>query len=75
MKNRNIIRDEMLNKGIQTGYHYQPNHWLEFYKEDDSLQLPTTELVFPELLSLPLHPDLSVSDVEFVAETLINCIS
>jgi dTDP-4-amino-4,6-dideoxygalactose transaminase len=69
--NRKEIQQKMLEKGIQVGYHYQPNHWLDFYKDYKALPLPITDSIFPEMMSLPLHPDLSISEVEFVAENLI----
>ena len=72
MNNRKQIQHEMLEKGVQVGHHYQPNHWLSYYKEGKSIHLPKTETVSSELLSLPLHPDLSKSDVEFVATTLFD---
>ena len=32
--NRDSIRDSLLNKGIQTGIHYLPNHYLSFIKKN-----------------------------------------
>ena len=75
MKNRSEIQQKMLEKGIQVGYHYQPNHWLSLYKNEKSRALPVTDSVFPELMSLPLHPDLSKDDVGYVASELIKLIS
>ena len=63
MKNRKEIQQKMLEKGVQVGYHYQPNHWLSYFKNDKALPLSVTESVFPEIMSLPLHPDLSNNDV------------
>jgi len=74
MKDRNHIQQEMLEKGIQVGYHYQPNHWLSLYKNDESQSLPVTDSVFPELISLPLHPDISEQNVDYVASELKRCI-
>ena len=74
MKDRNHIQQEMLEKGIQVGYHYQPNHWLSLYKNDESQSLPVTDSVFPELMSLPLHPDVSEQNVDYVASELKRCI-
>ena len=70
MNNRKDIQQKMLEKGIQIGYHYQPNHWLSLYKHDNVLPLFITEKVFPELMSLPLHPDVSIDDVEYIANEL-----
>lgn len=67
---RSALRGELLAQGIETGVHYQPNHKLAFYQPESALPLPVTERVYPELLSLPLHPDLSDEDVVFVCQTL-----
>jgi len=74
MSKRKEIQQEMLEKGIQIGYHYQPNHWLSLYKNDNTRPLPVTEKVFPELMSLPLHPDLSNNNVEYVADELSKIV-
>jgi len=75
MKNRKQIQKKMLEKKIEVGYHYQPNHWLSYYKNEKASPLPVTDAVFPELLTLPLHPDLSEQDVVYVASELIKIIS
>ena len=46
--------------GIETGTHYQPNHLLSYYASLYSL--PVTELLSTELLSIPMHPDISDLD-------------
>jgi dTDP-4-amino-4,6-dideoxygalactose transaminase len=70
MKDRKRIQQKMLIKGIQVGYHYQPNHWLNLYNNDESQSLPVTDSVFPELMSLPLHPHLSEEEVDYIAAEL-----
>lgn len=70
MSNRKILQTRLLEKGIQTGIHYQPNHVLSFYHDPSALPLPVTDKVFPELLTLPLHPDVTDQDVEFVCTQL-----
>ena len=74
IKDRGAIKEKMLEKGIQVGYHYQPNHWLSFYKDNHKKQLPVTDAISPELLTLPLHPDLSKVEVDYIASELINLI-
>jgi len=71
MRDRTLLRERLLERGIQTGVHYQPNHWLGFYSADESTDLPVTDEEYSKLLTLPLHIDLEESDVEFVV-TVIN---
>jgi len=74
MKNRKEIQHKMLEKGIQVGYHYQPNHWLIYYRDDKACPLPITESVFPELMSLPLHPYVSNNDIKYIVSELIKLV-
>ena len=55
--------NKLLEIGIPTGYHYQPNHLLKYYKNNLHF-LPTTENIFSELLTLPMHPDISESEIK-----------
>ena len=67
---RKALQVQLLEQGIQTGIHYQPNHVLSFYRDLTALPLPVTDEVFPELLTLPLHPDVTDQDVEFICMQL-----
>lgn len=74
-ENREKIRKRLLERGIQTGVHYQPNHFLSFYNLNGNITLPATEMIFPRLLSLPLHPDLKDSDIDYVCKELVECLN
>jgi dTDP-4-amino-4,6-dideoxygalactose transaminase len=67
---RDALRANLESKGIQTGVHYLPNHFLTLYKKKSLTKLPVTEAVYPRLLSLPLHLDLDPGEQEFIASTL-----
>jgi dTDP-4-amino-4,6-dideoxygalactose transaminase len=71
---REKLRKKMLAAGIETGIHYWPNHLLSFFQTSCSDILPITERVYPELLTVPLHPDLTEADLERVAAGLANFI-
>jgi len=71
LRDRVDLRSRLANQGIQTGIHYQPNHWLEYYKVGDQPSpLPVVDSLYAELLSLPLHPDLDIQDVDLVCDAL-----
>ena len=42
--------------------HYKPNHLLTKYKT--SYALPVTEKVYDEVLTLPLHPEITDLEIE-----------
>jgi dTDP-4-amino-4,6-dideoxygalactose transaminase len=73
LENREELRAKLQKCGIQTGFNYQPNHELSYYWHDDIAPLTVTEAVFPELITLPLHPDLSEEDILTVALNLKEC--
>ena len=68
---RKNLQGRLLQHGIQTGVHYQPNHQLRFYQSPGVRALPVTDKLFPELLTLPMHPDLSEDDVRYVCARLM----
>jgi dTDP-4-amino-4,6-dideoxygalactose transaminase len=72
---RKALQVHMLEQGIQTGVHYQPNHQLSLYRSDTARPLSVTDALFPELLTLPLHPDLSEDDVRLVCAKLSTSLT
>ena len=74
LKNRKKLQEILLENGIQSGFHYQPNHQLSFYKEDN-IPLIVTDAVCNELITLPLHPDIEESDIDFIVKSLKSAIS
>lgn len=67
---RDGLKEELEKLKIPTGIHYKPNHLLTFYKT--KYNLPVTERIYNEILTLPLHPEIKVSDVEFICKTINN---
>jgi perosamine synthetase len=49
-------------KGISTGVHYIPNHHYRMYR-DFMAKCPIADKLWKRLLTLPLYPDLSESDL------------
>lgn len=62
IKNREKLRTYLNSIGIQTGIHYLPIHKFNLYKTKD--KLPITESVGNEIITLPMHANLSESQVE-----------
>jgi dTDP-4-amino-4,6-dideoxygalactose transaminase len=68
---RELVRKYLLSCGVESGIHYKPNHHLNFYSKPlYSPELTVTEDIYDRLLTLPLHPDLSEADVDFVVASL-----
>jgi len=56
--------------GIPAGIHYKPNHLLSYFSSGINENLPVTDTLYPGLLTLPLHPELSFEDIETIVKLL-----
>jgi len=61
---RNDLSVYLKDRYITTGVHYKPIHLYKCYGNTPTL--PNAERYFDEILSLPIHPGLSPSDVDTV---------
>lgn len=69
--NRDRVHDSLLEKGIETGVHYKPNHHYSMYRLPREVPfLISADLAYSRILSLPLHTRLTKDDVVYVCETL-----
>jgi dTDP-4-amino-4,6-dideoxygalactose transaminase len=71
---REALRERLAAQGIQTGIHYQPSHELSLYRDAESAPLVQTDAVFPHLLSLPLHVDMTEEQVVQVCDALTTAL-
>ena len=60
---RDKLKEFLEKNNIPTGIHYKPNHLLSFYLNKD-VRLPITEKVYSEILTLPLHPNLTIDEID-----------
>lgn len=51
--------------------HYYPDHFLTYYGAKKG-EFPVTEQIYDELLTIPLHPDLSEEDQDRVIKCIVN---
>lgn len=66
-------RDKILRKLNQSGvgataYYSQPVHKNPFYKR--AVRLSVTDWASAHVLSLPVHPQVSIKDIEYIAKTM-----
>jgi perosamine synthetase len=66
---RNELIDYLSQNGVSTSVHYKPLTYYKFFGRQD--KLPNTEKAFEEILTLPMHVDLTKDDVRYVCN-LIN---
>ncbi len=68
---RDVLRSYLADKGVPTMVYYpNPIHLQAPYKEGDGVSLPVTESLCNEVLSLPMHTELS----ESIQERVVNAI-
>ncbi|MEM3765628.1 MAG: DegT/DnrJ/EryC1/StrS family aminotransferase [Candidatus Bathyarchaeia archaeon] len=75
--NRDTLFSKLRENGIETSVHYTPLHLMSFYRKMLKTRLgtlPVTERVYKEVLSLPLYPTMTRKDVDFITETIRNCV-
>jgi dTDP-4-amino-4,6-dideoxygalactose transaminase len=70
---RDGLRDRLAARGIQTGVHYAlPCHKHPAFAQFDIEPLPVAEAAATRQLSLPMHPTLTESDVDTVADAVLE---
>jgi dTDP-4-amino-4,6-dideoxygalactose transaminase len=68
---RDHLKMLLKENGVATGMHYKPNHLLTmFHGNQDNLTLKRTEYLYGQLITLPLHPDLSEDNVRFICRVI-----
>ncbi|MDD5108784.1 MAG: DegT/DnrJ/EryC1/StrS family aminotransferase [Candidatus Omnitrophica bacterium] len=66
---RDSLRQYLIDNNIECAAHYYPNHLLSYYGKQ-KVRLPVTEKIYSELLSLPLHPDITDKDQKYIIEKI-----
>lgn len=69
-EDRDGLRDHLANDGIQSGIHYPiPIHLQEAFADlgHERGDFPVTEFLADRIMSLPMHPNLTVEDIAKVA--------
>ncbi len=73
---RATVMAALRGQGIGTQVHYVPVHQQPYYRDRyGALELPGTEAYYARCLSLPLHPNMSESDVERVVDALTQIVT
>ena len=66
---RDSLRNQLAEAGIQTSIHYPAVHRFSIYKEFYS-ELPKTNYVTDNLITLPMYGNLNRSDIIFISQTI-----
>jgi perosamine synthetase len=69
---------ELKRRGIGTSVHWMPLHMHPYYRETygcRAADLPNAAALYPELITLPLYPDLTEAEAEYVCDTVKEVIA
>lgn len=68
---RDALKQTLNEQGVATGMHYRPNHLLTLFAgNQDNATLAYTDQVYQQLITLPLHADMTVEDVDYICEII-----
>jgi dTDP-4-amino-4,6-dideoxygalactose transaminase len=69
---RNELAEQLEDRGAEISVHWDPplHEHQVFRSLASDVSLPASERLADELLTLPMHPALSSSDVEYVADII-----
>lgn len=68
---RDEVKQYLNDNGVATGMHYRPNHLLSLFSgNQDNATLMLTDEIYGQLITLPLHVDMTEEDVMYVCNTL-----
>ncbi len=72
------VIEELKRAGIGASVHWMPLHMHPYYRETLGCKpsdCPQAAAIYPELVSLPLYPDMTPGDVEYVCDSLKKVIA
>jgi perosamine synthetase len=70
---RDALKDHLAKKGIMSKVYFEPVHLTHFYREKFGFkggELPITERLSSEVLTLPLYPTMSIEEMEYIIENI-----
>lgn len=73
VNDRNNVASRLMSRGIETGVHYKPNTEYRIFDGCERDFLKNTYNAYEEIMSLPLHLNLTDDDVEYVSEEVNAC--
>ena len=70
---RDLVRNKLAEAGIQTSVHYPAVHKFSIYK-DFYREMPVTDYITDNLITLPMYANLKKDDVGYICENLKNSL-
>jgi len=79
VKNRNLVRKALHDKGIGTQIHYKPLHQLEYYNRKTNkmmniMKYKNANAWYREELSIPIYYGLTDEEVRYIIDTILSYV-
>ena len=72
---RNKLQAELKKKEIGAeAYYVNPLHQMPFYRSFGAVSLPETEKAAKQVLSLPVHPNVTDEQIEYIGKTVLQLL-
>lgn len=72
VENRNDFIGYMKENGISCSFHFLPLHKSPAFSQYNKIKLPVTEYVGSRVVTLPLYPGLSLQDVNYICNKILQ---
>lgn len=75
--NRNQFIEELKKRGIGTSVHFIPLYRFSYYRKNfnyNPKDFPNSEWIFKRVVSLPIFPEMSNDDINYVIENIIDLV-
>jgi perosamine synthetase len=72
---RGKFMQHLANKGIMSKVYFHPVHLTQFYRQKFGYrggELPVTERIASEVLTLPMYPSLTKGEMDYITEEMVN---
>mgnify|MGYP000622020392 CR=1 FL=1 len=69
---RDALSSYLAERGIMTKVYFSPLHFTHFYKNElrYACELPVTERLSQQVLTLPMYPTLSEDEIDYIVDTI-----
>tara|TARA_Y100001958_G_C21173117_1_gene504474 strand:- start:40 stop:1167 length:1128 start_codon:yes stop_codon:yes gene_type:complete len=69
LKKRGLLVKDLVKQNVQLGTHYYPGYKVKYYKKPKKF-FPNVEKIYDKVITLPLHPDLNVKDLDLIVKKI-----
>jgi dTDP-4-amino-4,6-dideoxygalactose transaminase len=72
---RDRFVEQLKKKGISAeAYYVHPVHTMPFYQQYGRFSLPETEKAAEQVFSLPVHPKVTETQIDYIGETVLSLL-